>query len=108
YENTVLITENCGENTMAKLCYNAIIYNKDDWFLPSSEETRALFDLYHLTGWASLGASDYHRALYSSTESSTNANFYKMIWIDRHGSMSDSSRDKSIYITDPIYPVRRY
>lgn len=66
--NTQLILEACPENCAARSCYNLVLDNYDDWYLPSLNE---LIALYNSQIFASSCVNPYYCYYQTSNESNT-------------------------------------
>ncbi len=66
--NTGLITAACSASgSAARLCENAVINNKGDWFLPSKDEIDYLYDL-KVAGIFTISSTLYTSSQFSTTE----------------------------------------
>jgi len=105
YENTALIVANCGENTLAKFCDDAVIYGKDDWFLPSVEELKYIFQA---RGGGYIGGASFTGA-YFATSTEFSGTQWSLYFLNRHVLPTIYSQTKTSTINgDWICFSRRY
>lgn len=97
--NTRLILEQCPdkEPTAARIASDAVINGFDDWYLPSKEEMKLLYDALHVTGLQKLRYDFY----WTSTQSSG-----LMAWSFSFAKGIAYSYDKMD--SDHVRPIRRF
>lgn len=98
-ENTERIINTCGSsNSAAKLCYNAVLNSKSDWFLPSRDE---MLTIRKSLGEINVGFQDS----WTSSEISVSSSY------SIYYNMSQSSyiyTDTTKSYSRAVYAVRRY
>ncbi len=60
YTNTVAISNSCSDlNSAAQFCLNSTFSNKSDWYLPSKDELKLIWQKLYLTNLASFQEDEY-------------------------------------------------
>ncbi len=73
-ENTQAIITVCTESGIAaKLCDNLVLNGYDDWFLPSKDELKLMYDNLHQQGFGGFSNSNY----WSSSEFNSSNSWYQ-------------------------------
>jgi len=81
----------------AKLCYDAVIFGYDDWFLPSAEELSLMHEVLHKNGKGGFSVDLY----WSSTEKDMYSGIMRNFYV---GAASGSYKDTSYFVR----PVRAF
>jgi len=81
----------------AKLCYDAVIFGYDDWFLPSAEELALMHEVLHKNGKGGFSVDLY----WSSTEKDMYSGIMRNFYV---GATSGSYKDTSYFVR----PVRAF